>query len=318
MPATKTRSTTKSTNDVSSGATMSTDRPTTEDKIFSELKLINQKLEKLDSIDQRLTLIENTVQGLVRSQEFLSSQFDEQEKDIVAMKSNMKLLQVKNKELSQTLFNAVKNVEKNEKKFNDLEQYGRREMVEVQGVTRMANENTDSIIMVLAKLFKLNITIYDIEVSHRLSNRQNSPIIVKFNNRRLRDIFFRSARTVKPKLCDINYEGETKIFVNESLSQVNRKIFYTSRERLKPSYRYVWTKNGSTFIRLNDQSKSMKVESLSDLDRISAPVYEVDDVNENDTGNNVKNNQTGNDVDKNETGNRSKTYVTGNLNSNDD
>ena len=78
--------------------------------------------------------------------------------------------------------------------INNLEQNGRRECLEFQGLSWEENENTDQLVIGVSKLLQVDLSAKDISVSHRLSpasesNRQPT-IIAWFCSRRIRDSVF--------------------------------------------------------------------------------------------------------------------------------
>ena len=68
--------------------------------------------------------------------------------------------------------------------LNDLEQYGRRNMVDIGGIPRKKDEDTDDIVFKIAKKLDMTVKKDDIEISHRTSANKDAPIIVKFISRR--------------------------------------------------------------------------------------------------------------------------------------
>ena len=69
---------------------------------------------------------------------------------------------------------------------NSLEQYGRRNMLEISNIPEKDNENLKSIITAIASAMNLEEFNYnaDVAIAHRLQSKLPiSPIIVLFNNR---------------------------------------------------------------------------------------------------------------------------------------
>jgi len=58
--------------------------------------------------------------------------------------------------------------------LNDLEQYGRQERLEFQGLAWSENENTDKLITSVSKFIEVDLSVKDISVSHRLSGKSDS------------------------------------------------------------------------------------------------------------------------------------------------
>ena len=95
-----------------------------------------------------------------------------------------------NTELSNSLRTTKIEIAKNKQNINNLEQYGRRKMVDIAGIPKLRNEKTDNLVIKVAGLMGLNISKRDIVISHRVSESPEAPIIVKFVSRRVRNWFF--------------------------------------------------------------------------------------------------------------------------------
>ena len=128
------------------------------------------------------------------------------------------------KETVLELKNLLKNAEMN---LNNLEQYSRRECIEINGILCTHEESIDEIVVALEKQVEVHSTTNDISVSHRLKNlatsQQPSTIIAKFISRKIRNQIFEN----RFKLKKVN-RGKM-IFINESLTRTHRKIFNMCR-----------------------------------------------------------------------------------------
>jgi len=87
-----------------------------------------------------------------------------------------------------------------------LEQYGHRENLEIHGIPKMKNENTNQIVKSMAKCLNVQLDDVHISTSHRLTqnsptNQKNTkgrkhatppppPIIVRFSNREKKNEIF--------------------------------------------------------------------------------------------------------------------------------
>ena len=67
--------------------------------------------------------------------------------------------------------------------LNDLEQYGRRECLEYQGLSWSEGENIDDVITSVAKLIEVDLFVNDITVSHRISGQsENNRDLLSFQD----------------------------------------------------------------------------------------------------------------------------------------
>ena len=79
-------------------------------------------------------------------------------------------------------------------KRDDLEQYGRRTCIEISGIPTLKSENTLNIVQSVANALNLASIMDEVDVIHRISKKEDAPIIVKFKTRSARDSFFFSAK----------------------------------------------------------------------------------------------------------------------------
>ena len=181
-------------------------------------------------------------------------------------------------------------LEEVEKHLDQLEQYGRRENLEIHGVPQMRNENTKHIVKSIAKCLNVNLNDSHISTSHRLvqnhklipeirqdknpnsdfNYRQPQPIIVRFSNRDMKNELFRNR-----KLLQFNQElkalfGSTsKITFNENLTDQRRRLFNTAKlAKRELNYQFLWTTQGQIRLRKNSESRTINIRSLSDLNKI--------------------------------------------------
>ena len=155
-------------------------------------ELIDEAVALLRSeYDQEICALKTEIVQIKESQSFLSEKYDclnedynklkkinaEQKAEITALKS----------ESSDLKNTRIKEIEK----IHNLEQYGRRQNLEIAGVLVQDGEDTNAVVMKVAKLLDVDILPSHISTSHRLPKKigQNGnvirtpPIIVRFTNR---------------------------------------------------------------------------------------------------------------------------------------
>ena len=146
-------------------------------------------------------------------------------------------IQEENKILKSALQQTESQLFQLKNSYNDLEQYSRRECVEIQGIPapdHPTKESTNDIVMKIAsKFMDIDITEKDISVSHRLpvnkgykGNRIEPAIIVKFVRRDTKVAFYRARSKLKNKTTrDLGYQAANGIYINESLTEMNKALF---------------------------------------------------------------------------------------------
>ncbi|XP_066914120.1 uncharacterized protein [Clytia hemisphaerica] len=239
---------------------------------------------KLKLAFEAMKILKDEVHGIQKSQGFLNDKFDNQTKEIKNIQTKLKNISIENKtkeqqldQLKERLRKHEEKMKQNENKMNELEQYGRRQMLNIFGVPRRNDEDTDEIVLNIASQLGFDLYREDIEVSHRTSSRQNAPIIVKFNSRRVRDLLYDARWDLKHfSTKDVGFDVSEQIFFNESLTETNRDIFKEAWRALKKSglYEKVITVNGVTYAwkkySRNSKSEKQIVLSKSDIIRLAA------------------------------------------------
>ena len=163
-------------------------------------------------------------------------------------------------------------------KVDELEQYGRRQNLEIVGVPEKEDENTNAIVLEVAKMLDVDIMSSHISTSHRLpkkkaSSRNNSgssPIIVRFTSRDIRNQLY--ANRKKARFVDLkNFSvSDTKnIFVNENLTPTRKQLFWKTKQEVKNnSWKYIWTHNGNVFVKKDDNASITAIKNELDLNLI--------------------------------------------------
>ena len=209
-------------------------------------KKLSQLVAKLDKVDEVLSSIL-----------FLSKKYDELSEKVSTLESTNKELVASNQILKNQVTFLSHQVADLLGKYDELEQYGRRECLEIKGVPVTKDEDTDSVIVNVGA--KVGVTIYesDISVSHRNSGPPNAnkttssdpPIIVKFVSRNVSRFKLKDVSTK-----DLGYTRflESRIFIEESLKKDQK-------------WSYCWTRYGKVFLREHDDSPAIHITSLDQL-----------------------------------------------------
>jgi exosome complex exonuclease DIS3/RRP44 len=129
-------------------------------------------------------------------------------------------------------------------------------------VSPMASTNsTDSKIIDLATSLGINISLTDIDRSHRIGMKNSDKprdIIVKFTSYRARNIFYRSKIGLKS-------HGFSGIFVNEDLTRTRSKLFYQARQLVKNNFILsAWTFDGAVIVK-DANRKIHRINNVHDL-----------------------------------------------------
>ena len=132
------------------------------------------------------------------------------------------------------------------------EQYSRRNNVRISGLPENQDESTDDLVLAMSRAVGADISINEIDRSHRVGPRRNKDgtsaskprdIIVKFISYRSRQKLFRKRGAAK----SCGYAGK---FINEDLTKTRSLILYKCRE-LKRQGRVqdAWSMDGKILVK---------------------------------------------------------------------
>ena len=154
-----------------------------------------------------------------------------------------------------------------ERQLHQLEQYSRRECLEVVGIPASVQDDKlqDTVCDILKKI-KVDCYEADIEACHRIKNNRT---IVKFSSRKYIFEIFKTKKKLKDtKFGDIEGMTEnTKIFINESLCPYYRLLWSKCKDLFSKNviYRF-WTTNGTVRVKKSESSPVKVILHEDDLE----------------------------------------------------
>ena len=134
-------------------------------------------------------------------------------------------------------------------KQDDLEQYGRRMCLRVFGIPEERNEDTDRIAIDVEKRINVDLSIQDIDRSHRIGKINAGPVIIKFISYRKLSEVFRSKKLLKG----------SGITVREDLTK--RRHGLLKMAITKFGLQNVWTVDGNIIVKDGDNKRIITRET---------------------------------------------------------
>lgn len=181
------------------------------------------------------------------------------------------VLQSENSELKDRMHDMVN-------KLNDIDQASRSCNIELQNIPFNKNENLIKIVQSVGKLVSVDIPSNCIRAVHRVAaaaaSQSDRPknVVLQLTTRRLRDELLHAARvrrTLSTDQIGIQTTPPRRFYVNEHLNLANKILYSKARKTVADkSYKYVWVKNSSIFVRKTDTSKIIRIREDSDLLKI--------------------------------------------------
>lgn len=238
----------------------------TVDSINDRMSNVESRIAKVEEKIFKIPELEVKIASVEESQDFLNEKYQKQEKNIAEIAKVNARLQNEN-DILWTKVNSLKNDLKAEQvKRNNLEQYGRREMIEISGIPREENENCTELVHKICRLVSAEVNKEKIEIAHRI---KNGDIIAKFIDRPSRDRLYANRIKLKDKsIKDIGFNNETSIYLNESLSFDTKSLLYEVKKKCRSlGYKKIITDNG--IIKVKVINKWVKICNNEDLDSLS-------------------------------------------------
>ena len=242
--------------------------------MVSQVRAIDMALKNVVTDQDSL---KSEVTSVTKSQDFISKQYESMKNTNTNLIKKNQNLEKENIILNKKINDQDTAIKANILSINNHEQYTRREMVEINGLPQVENENTPNLVHTLMNHLKIKIDMKkeSLDVIHRLSDRTDAPIIIKFTSRSERDLFFSyrsnlKTSTIKDLGFPLNPNNKSnKIFINESLTRTNKLLFKKTREECKKKeFQFTWTKNGVVFARKNNDSHAIRINQEDDIKKI--------------------------------------------------
>ena len=149
----------------------------------------NQHAEDFQKLEKRLITLE-------KSMDFINEKFEDHRKISDNLTKQHSRLESENKELKQKTEELDSNVNSLSIEVDDLEQYSRRDCIEVSGVPLQRDEDAEQSIINIGKVIGIDVDREDIQACHRINSKPNAAIICKFVNRKLKEAFMKNKREI--------------------------------------------------------------------------------------------------------------------------
>lgn len=161
-----------------------------------------------------------------------------------------------------------------DEKYDDLEQYSRKNSLEILGVPEGAYTSTDEVVIRIGDAINVNIKPEDIEISHKLKRKTTKPVIVKFVSHKVKSLLYKARTKLKNvKTSDVfpSYafasREDQRIFINENLTNYRRELFWKANKMKKDNMiTSTWTMDGKIFVKTSPSGAPVRIYRIEDLD----------------------------------------------------
>ena len=144
-----------------------------------------------------------------------------QTNEISTLKTHLQKMDNQYQEIEKQLYAAKRHVDEQQEEISELydlqdklEQYTRKNSLEIHGVPESAYSSTEEVVLKLAEALQVPINPVDFEISHKLNRKGNKPIIAKFVSHKTKTSLYKARvnlRNIKlPNLFPGTHSPESK------------------------------------------------------------------------------------------------------------
>ena len=139
-----------------------------------------------------------------------------------------------------------------------LEQYTRKNSLEIHGVPESAYTSTEEVVLKLAEAIDVDINPNDIEISHKLHKKGVKPIIVRFHSHKVKTKMYKGRAKLKHVRVSDLYPDSTaatrvesgRIYLNKNLTSYRWNILKQANQNRKDGLlTSAWSMDGKIFVK---------------------------------------------------------------------
>jgi len=190
----------------------------------------------------------------------------ESKTEILAIRAQLEEVKKKNEEMQFDILELKEANAKLEDRIEDLEKYSRKNNMVISGIPVEKDENVKEIFTDLANQLQVELQDHEVCVIHQLpAQRNRTPgIIVKLSNNEKKQELIKQSRARKLRF------GDTNIYVDDQLMAKTVVLVKEAKAmRDEGKLKYIWTKNGDLFVRVDDGERAQKITKREELVQVS-------------------------------------------------
>ena len=233
---------------------------------------LKSDLEALRTSIKTLTARDN---GIEKSLSFISEKYESVLKTLKSLNQTTNTLGKKYAQLTKIAdslaerANRVEQAVRIDGAIDEVQQYSRRDCLEITGIPILPEENPKQLIKEIGTLIDVNVEDANLAAAHRLPDTKNVKhrLIVKFVHRDKREEMYKKRRNLIGKnisnlpsvqaAMGLAATSNNKIHINESLTGYRKQLFGRINDfKRKNNYKYLWTANGKIMLKAHDSSET--------------------------------------------------------------
>lgn len=234
-------------------------------KLIEELRRENENYKQ--EVLKKLELFEQSLQ-------FTSDLVEKSNETNKNVQEELKQIKELNKKLLEENSSLQLKVSKLENDIIDLQQYSRRQNVEISNLPEVPNEKMDEVKMNIMNALGVDLS-KNLTIVHRVPTTKKEkikPIIMQFDSVASKSEFMKAAKLKKITADAVNSCFEKlPVYINDHLCPDLKKLLYDCKVfKRQNDFKYCWSKNGKIFLRKTEGSKIYRIKCNSDLNNVSS------------------------------------------------
>ena len=158
--------------------------------------------------------------------------------------------------------------------IDELEQYSRKNSVEILGIPEDVCENEEAVLKI-AQVLNVDVKAEDIDICHRVKRKNSNPIIARFASHKVkRALYENRVRLKNVKLSELSSNADAearvaseRIFINENLTAFCQILVKKATDKKNEGLILgVWTIDGKVSVNTSPDGNSIRISYESDLD----------------------------------------------------
>lgn len=223
--------------------------------ISRALAALTVKVDEITSLKDAVSNIERSVQHMSDTYDKLIEASNKHDKQIEALQKTVDTLEVANNK--QTIAEL-------RTELNALNQYSRKQNMEIHGLPETEREDLMEKVNELARRLDLPVlTKDDVDGLHRIPLRSDKTpvVLIRFCKQSTKALWIAKRSTLKQCIKDVK-------FFDNLTAQNKRLLWLAKTKAAEAHYRFVWTKEGKIFARKEPSTRAININNESDLDKI--------------------------------------------------
>ena len=219
--------------------------------------------------------LKNDYMELKASMDFQCQQFEDLKKENDILKKQAKDLGVTVCQLKGENAILRSQYEMLEDSIDEVNQYQRKNNIEIHGIPEQEGENLENLVVDLAKELGLKMETISIDIVHRLPRRYGTkPIIVKFHAYQDKYAMYQARYKLRKLKNKTYFQRAVNIYINENLTKTRKQLFAEVRKRRDQNeWHSAFTQDGKIYIKFDKESRPTKINNYSDLEKLCSQSF---------------------------------------------